>query len=444
MFFLGIGRRKISICAICGKQKMMFMQPQPKIWIELGRRLDRVAQALHSREDSVLESKSEYGLYRAAFEAGRQNPWFTHASVVSSLQALAHMLRPEAVEKWLNGYLNEQKETEGTQPSNQQQQAADRTRPDTARMTMTGSPTPPDNEQESRFTRTATILLIMAGNIPLVGSHDMICVLASGHHLMAKLSSQDRQLPLAMGHLISEIEPAYADRIQFLEGRASGFDAVIATGSNNSSRYFDYYFGRYPHIIRHNRTSMALLSGQESAEELAALGDDVFSYFGLGCRNVSMLWLPDHFDLELLTNAWSGYENLRMHSKFMNNYDYQKAVMLVNNVAFSDPGFCLLREDQHLHSPVSVIHYQRYGQISEVHAFLQTHRDELQCIMCGRDLLKSLAESKVFPKDDHHLPAYARSLNADLLLLPFGSGQRPELWDYADGVDTMRFLQFNG
>ena len=407
------------------------------IWIELGRRLDVLARAVQGRDASLLESQAAHGLYRAAFEAERQNPWFTQASVVRSLQALAHMLRPDAVEKWLHAYSKPHNDTENTRPA-----------------------TSHNPQPATRNPQPATILLIMAGNIPLVGFHDMLCVLASGHRLLAKVSSQDKELPVAMGKLIGEIEPLLADCIEFVEGPARDFDAVIATGSNNSSRYFDYYFGKHPHIIRRSRTSLAILSGRESDQELIALGDDVFSYFGLGCRNVSMLWVPEGYDLEALGKRWQEVgETLRMHNKYMNNYDYQKAIMLVNKVPFTDTGFCLLREDASLHSPVSVLHIQRYNDLNAVQPFLAANKSKLQCIVAGLEVSRNLSGMQGQALSDKPDPAGKQDLSdkPDLLgeqdlsgkpnlsdtnspLVPFGAGQTPELWDYADGVDTMRFL----
>ena len=438
-------------------------------WIELGRRIDTVARAVHSRDASLLESKAAHGLYRAAFEAERQNPWFTQASVVRSLQALAHMLRPGAVDKWLNTYFNHQEDTIDSKNKGQGLEDASNSTYKSQLLEDTDSTQPSTSHNPQPATcnpQPITILLIMAGNIPLVGFHDMLCVLASGHRLLAKVSSQDKELPLAMGRLIGGIEPAMTQRIEFVEGPALNFDAVIATGSNNSSRYFDYYFGKHPHIIRRNRTSLAVLSGNESKEELTALADDVFAYFGLGCRNVSMLWVPQGYDLEALGEAWQGVgETLRMHGKYMNNYDYQKAIMLVNKVPFTDTGFCMFREDASLHSPVSVLHIQRYKNLNDLQPFLAENRNALQCIVTGLEVSRHLSgiqgqylsekpalsgKPDLFDEPDlsgkpnlSGKPGLSSKLglsDTNSPLVPFGAGQTPELWDYADGVDTMRFL----
>ncbi len=380
------------------------MKPITSAWNLLGQQLATVANAIESGDPSTLHSAATQGMYRAAIEAGKENAWFTKESIVKSLQALAFMLRPSATKQWLSKHHRSY-----PQPT-------------------THNPQP------------LKVLVIMAGNIPLVGFHDMLCVLASGHHLVAKLSSQDSRLPLALGELLCEIEPELAGHMTFLEVPASDFDAVIATGSNNASRYFDYYFGKYPHIIRKNRTSMALLTGMETPDELTQLGEDVFSYFGLGCRNVSMLWIPERYDLKLLADAWKGFADIAINRKYINNCDFQKAVMLVNKTAFTDFGFCLLKQDPTLHSPVSVVHYQRYDNPNRVLEFIEKNRHNLQCVVSGSNSpLTPALQSNPTASD------YLRETTPDIKMspvpsIPFGASQKPELWDDADGVDTMKFL----
>lgn len=186
---------------------------------------------------------------------------------------------------------------------------------------------------------------------------------------------------------------------------------------------------------------MAVLCGRESAKELSSLGDDVFSYFGLGCRNVSIIFIPEQFDLNLLTDAWKSYDMLRLHTKYMNNHDYQKAIMMVNKVPFTDTGFCLLKEDPSIHSPVSVVHYYRYRQADEVMQFINRHQNDLQCVVASPQTNLPQVLSKIDTAADG-IPdktAYSR-LAHQLTTIPPGSGQKPELWDYADDVDTMKFL----
>jgi hypothetical protein len=252
--------------------------------------------------------------------------------------------------------------------------------------------------------------VIMAGNIPLVGFHDFLSVLISGNIIVAKTSSKDSELIKFIAGILCSINPGFTDFIRFTENTLSGFDAVIATGSNNSSRYFEYYFGRYPNIIRKNRNSVAILTGDESPDELSELGKDIFTYFGLGCRNVSKVWLPRGYDLAGLTARWDSYRNLIFHNGYGNNYDFNKAVYIVNKEKFHDAGHLLVKEDVSLNSPVAVLHFEYYDSEDEVIQQTEILSDRIQCIV-GKNHLS------------------------------FGTAQTPGLWDYADGKDTLEFLQ---
>lgn len=256
--------------------------------------------------------------------------------------------------------------------------------------------------------------VVMAGNIPLVGFHDFLTVLISGHQLLAKLSSQDTFLIKHIAGILTDIEPWFKEQIHFLE-RLNEADAMIATGSDNSARYFEYYFARMPHIIRHNRTSVAVLDGQETTEDLQSLGDDIFQYFGLGCRNVAKLYVPEDFDFQPLLNAWQPYQSLTLHHKYNNNYDYNKSILLVNNEPHFDTGFALLRESEQLVSPISVVYYEKYQDAADLDRQLGQRKEKIQCIV-SRD--GWVAQS-----------------------LPLGQAQQPELWDYADGIDTLAFVR---
>jgi len=268
---------------------------------------------------------------------------------------------------------------------------------------------------EKRPANPLTVAIIMAGNVPMVGLHDLICVLASGHNALIRLSSQDDRLIPAVIRLLSESDPGISERIRLERDKLKGFDAVIATGSNNTYRYFDYYFGGYPHIIRKNRNSIAVLTGRESPQETGALAMDIFSYFGKGCRNVSKLYLPQNFDPASLWPAFESFSFLGDHSKYRNNYDYQKSILIINRISHFDNGFTLLTEDRNLNSPVSVLHFERYDDPEAVNEQLIEQRDLLQCIISGDDSIRHS--------------------------IPFGRSQFPELWDYADGIDVMQFLQ---
>jgi len=254
--------------------------------------------------------------------------------------------------------------------------------------------------------------LILAGNIPLVGFHDVISVLATGNIALIKLSSSDDKLMPALLAELVKIEPLLANQIQYVE-RLKDFDAIIATGSNNTSRYFDYYFGKVPNIIRRNRNSVAVLTGLETKEEITALGHDIFDYFGLGCRNVSKIFIPENYDIKEFFEPLEGFQPIINHFKYNNNYDYNKSIYLVNMVPHYDNGFILLKEDQGLSSPLAVLYYERYQQLDEVKAQLAAQQEQIQCVVSNAEALD---------------------------VLGFGQSQQPRLWDYADNINTIQFL----
>ena len=220
----------------------------------------------------------------------------------------------------------------------------------------------------------------MAGNIPLVGFHDFLCVLITGNIVLAKTSTKDSDLLVHISELLCSINPAFREMIRFAEGPLSGFDAVIATGSNNTSRYFESYFGKYPNIIRKNRNSVAILDGTETDADLKELGKDIFSYFGLGCRNVSKIYLPSGYELHTMIKNLEEYSGLVNHNKYANNYDFSKAVYLVNKEQFLDTGYLLLKEEKSLSSPVAVLYYEYYNSHEEVLQITDLLKDNIQCI----------------------------------------------------------------
>lgn len=296
------------------------------------------------------------------------NPWFTPDNVSRAIEAAGNILTGEKLTRWLSAYpaLDEKREPE-------------------------------------------TVGVVMAGNIPLVGFHDMLCVLITGNRLQAKVSSRDEHLIRAVADTLVAIDPAYEPIIELTPDRLKGFTRVIATGSNNTSRYFEYYFRNIPSIIRHNRNSIAILDGTESPKELASLGDDIFAYFGLGCRNVSKLWLPEGYDPAGLLRHWERFETLRSHYKYAVNYDHIKAVMTVNREQFTDGGFVILKKSPSLTPPMAVLHYEYYRPEEAPFETPGMAEELLQCI-------------------------------AGHGHLPFGTTQQPELWDYADNIDTVSFL----
>ncbi|POY37839.1 acyl-CoA reductase [Solitalea longa] len=258
-----------------------------------------------------------------------------------------------------------------------------------------------------------TVGLILAGNIPMVGFHDVICVLIAGHKAQIKLSSNDKKLiPHILTKLV-EIEPAYAQNFEFVE-RLNGFDAVIATGSNNSSRYFEYYFGKVPNIIRKNRNSVAVFNGTETPEDFNQLGKDIFSYFGLGCRNVSKLYVPANYKFDAFFEGIEAYKPIINFHKYANNFDYNLTLLMMNRVPHFENHFIMLSNNTAYTSPISALYYEEYADEKSLEERLKADADQIQCIVS---------------KNGHFKESLA-----------FGQAQQPDLWDYADGVDTMEFL----
>lgn len=294
------------------------------------------------------------------------NGWFTKENVRESLKALGKQLEISNLNDWVSSYTFAEK--------------------------------------------PKTVAVIMAGNIPLVGFHDFLSVLVSGNRIVAKLSSDDKTLLPALGEHLIEFVPELKDRIVFTTGRIGDIDAVIATGSDNSVQYFKQYFGKYPHIFRKNRTSIAVLSGDETKEEIERLGADIFNYYGLGCRNVSHLLLPEGFEINRLFEGIVSYGEVVHNNKYGNNYDYNKAVYLMNQHKLLDNNFALLRESEDLFSPLSMIHYQFYKDQDQVDSYIKNHEDKIQVVVGSN-------------------------------YLGYGLAQCPGLRDYADGVDVMAWLE---
>ncbi len=299
------------------------------------------------------------------------NPWFTESNVRYSLATIGRSLTAEALSSWLSCY------------------------PD-----PTGEP--------------KTVAVIMAGNIPLVGFHDMLCVMISNHRMLAKLSARDNELYKLIAEILCFINNSFTSRISLTEGILENFDAVIATGSNNTSRYFEYYFGRYPNIIRRNRSSAAILDGSENEEGLSGLADDVFRYFGLGCRSVSKIFVPEDYDFEPLLSAFNKYNFFINHNQWANNYEYQKAIHLIDIIPHLDTGFLLLREEQTFSSPIAVLSYEKVENPRKALDLIRDNKNKLQCVIGDQSLSESI--------------------------IPFGRSQEPKLNEYADNVDTLNFL----
>ena len=232
-------------------------------------------------------------------------------------------------------------------------------------------------KQVNEPTNPKTVAVIMAGNIPAVGFHDMMCVLLSGHNILIKASSDDTALITFLAGMLIYFEPQFATRINFSDGKLTDFDAVIATGSNNTAKHFEYYFSKYPHIIRKNRNSIAVLDGNESKEQLIALGEDIFRYFGLGCRNVSKLFVPKGYSFDAFFEAIFEYQDVIHYEKYANNYDYNKAVFLMSNFKLLDNGFVTIKEDTSYSSPISSVFYEFYEDLDELQTQLKNDADFL-------------------------------------------------------------------
>lgn len=256
--------------------------------------------------------------------------------------------------------------------------------------------------------------VVMAGNIPMVGFHDFLSVLLSGHYLLAKLSTNDEPLIKRLSDMLVGIEPAFANQFKFVNLLKEA-DAIIATGSDNTARYFEYYFAKRPHIIRKNRSSIGILTGHEEKDDLHALGEDIFRYYGLGCRNVSKVFVPEGYTFDRFFEANAERKSLLDHHKYQNNYDYNKSILLVNRVPHFDNGFMLVQQSEALVSPISVLFYDTFSSLTDLRQQLKALKDKTQVVVSAHGWLEGST--------------------------PFGEAQRPMVWDYADGVDTLAFLQ---
>jgi len=272
-----------------------------------------------------------------------------------------------------------------------------------------------DNYRFNTF-ESKKVAIIMAGNIPLVGFHDFISVLISGHAVLVKQSSNDKHLLPFLAKYLEYIAPELKGKIEFTEEKLTDFDVVIATGSNNSARYFEYYFKDKPSIIRKNRNSVAVLTGNETEEQLKALSEDIFRYYGLGCRNVSKLFVPKDYNFDAFFKAMYDWHPIINQAKYANNYDYNKAVYLMSLFDMLENGFLMIKEDKSYASPIATLFYEYYDSIELLKKKIKLDKEHIQCIV-----------SNGFMVDE----------------IKFGQTQKPQLWDYADSVDTLAFLLKN-
>ena len=304
-------------------------------------------------------------------EAYHHNNWFTPENIKLSTMAWAEQLKKHHLDAWLLQY-----------------EIPERT---------------PKN-----------IAIIMAGNTPLVGFHDLLCVLITGNKAIVKFSEDDKILTRFLIDKLIEIEPGMANLVSICDDRLpKDFDAVIATGSNNSNRYFEYYFRNKPALLRQNRSSVAILTGNETTEEINKLGDDIFTYFGLGCRNVSKIYVPEGYDIATFFEGIEHYKTVLLHHKYTNNYHYHKSIFLLNLAPHLDNNFVIVKEDEGIASPLGVLFLEHYASLEKVFEELRDKLNVVQCVVSKTNFAGTV---------------------------PFGKSQLPELWDYADGVDTIKFL----
>lgn len=338
--------------------------------VELGDFLSQFACSITNKKNTLNDK------YFKEFEmqitnAVNYNGWFTKENILFALKEWSTLLTKDNLYKWMDKY-------------------------------------PQKHKQEK------TVGLIMAGNIPLVGFHDFISVLISGHKVMAKLSSNDKYFFPIIASMLEYINPKFVGKISFTNSKLDNFDAVIATGSDNTARYFEYYFKNYPSIIRKNRNSLAVLTGEETKDELEGLSEDIFRYFGLGCRSVSKIYVPRKYNFDNIFKAMYKYKNIINNVKYINNYDYNKAVYLMSDFNILENGFFMLKEDSSYSSPIATLFYQYYDDIEELKSRLIMDDSKIQCIVAKNNFGEKSVD--------------------------FGETQHPKLWEYADGVDTIDFL----
>ena len=338
---------------------------------ELGRFLSQFTMESVSKDDTVLFNDLFFDGFKHQIKlAEEHNGWFSKSNIMYALENWSKLLTTEALNNWTSNY-----NFENTSPKN--------------------------------------IALIMAGNIPLVGFHDFLCAFICNHKITIKQSSNDKHLLPFIVHYLVKLAPEFKNKIVFLDQKLEGFDAVIATGSDNTARYFEYYFKNKPSIIRKNRNSLAILTGNESKEDLLELSKDIFQYYGLGCRSVSKLFVPNDYNFEAFFEAIYHWHPIIEGAKYANNYDYNKAVYLMSEFKMLENGFLMLKEDPSYASPIATLFYEQYESIESLSIKLAANSDKIQCIVSNK------------LKEDH---------------LSFGSTQTPKLENYADGIDTVHFL----
>jgi acyl-CoA reductase LuxC len=349
----------------------MNLEQRINAFVKLGTFLSQFTQENSKKLDNVEHNELFYdGFLHQIKLAEEHNGWFTKDNIYFSINGWSNSLIESNINKWLEKYYF--------------------------------------NDNKSK-----KVAIIMAGNIPFVGFHDFLSVLISGHNVVVKQSSNDKQLLPYLAKYLEYVEPAFKGRITFTEDKLKDFDAVIATGSDNTARYFEYYFKDKPSIIRKSRNSVAILTGNETSEQLKALSEDVFRYFGLGCRNVSKLFVPKNYNFDNFFKGIYDWNPIINQTKYSNNYDYNKAVYLMSEFDMLENGFLMIKEDKNYASPIATVFYEYYNSVTELKEKLNEDQDKIQCIVANE-----FTDTEI----------------------SFGETQKPELWNYADDVDTIDFL----
>ncbi|UKM64740.1 acyl-CoA reductase [Flavobacteriaceae bacterium GSB9] len=349
------------------------MQLQKRItaFVKLGDFLRQFSKSDIQKADNIEHNDIFFDGFKHQLKlAEEHNGWFTPENVHFAIKGWAESLTKDNLKKWLKPY-----NFESISPKQ--------------------------------------VAIIMAGNIPLVGFHDFLSVLISGHDVLVKQSSNDKHLLPYLAKYLELVEPLFKGKIRFTDKKVEGFDAVIATGSNNTARYFEYYFKGKPSIIRNNRNSVAVLTGNETEDDLKNLSEDIFRYYGLGCRNVSKLFVPKNYQFTNFFEAIYHWHPIIEKAKYANNYDYNKAVYLMSEFDMLENGFFMIKEDKSYASPIATLFYEHYDSTDNLKEKLTAEKEQIQCIV-----------SKGFIENE----------------IPFGHTQKPQLWDYADDVDSIEFL----
>ncbi|MEQ6124125.1 acyl-CoA reductase [Pseudotenacibaculum sp. MALMAid0570] len=350
---------------------MSSIQSRINTFSELGKFLNQFSRKEIKKQEEILNNEIFFDGFKHQIKlAEESNTWFTKENILFSLENWSKALQKENLERWISN----------------------------------------ESIQENNSKKVA---IVMAGNIPLVGFHDFLSVLIAGHSVLVKQSSNDKHLLPFLAKYLEYANESFKGQISFTEEKLEDYDAVIATGSNNTARYFEYYFKDKPNIIRRNRNSVAVIQGNETQDDFENLSEDVFRYFGLGCRSVSKLFVPKNFDFDAFFKGMYQKNEIINNAKYANNYDYNKAVYLMSEFDILENGFLMIKEDESYASPIASVFYEYYENPLDLKIKLQQDAENIQCIVAN-----NFIENEV----------------------KFGQTQHPELWDYADGINTLHFL----